>query len=73
MPIGGKQSSTAKVKFTTEVEKSSGSSYVVTLTKDWGFSVNGKYAKSYWKYNVTRESTSLLESNDNDNLINIIK
>lgn len=73
LPIGGPQGSTAKVKFTTKVEESSESAYVVTLTKDWGISVNGKYVKSSWKYNVTPDRVTLLESTDNDYLPSTMK
>ena len=50
---GGLPGTTATVKFTTKIEKAGEDTYVVTLTKDWGISVKGKYVKSYWKYNVT--------------------
>jgi hypothetical protein len=45
----------------------------VTLTKDWGITVNGKYVKSSWKYKVTPESISSIEIIDNDYFINRIK
>jgi len=73
LPTGGPQGTTANVKFTTKVEKASEYTYVVTLTKDWGISVNGKYAKSYWKYNVTPNGVSLKDSIDNDYLPNTMK
>lgn len=73
LPTGGPQGSTTKVKFTTEVEKSSKSAYVVTLIKDWGITVNKKYVKSSWTYKVTPNGITLLKSNDNDNLINSMK
>ncbi|MBZ9687488.1 hypothetical protein G9F72_014245 [Clostridium estertheticum] len=73
LPTGGPQGTTANVKFTTKVENAGESIYEVTLTKDWGISVNGKYAKSYWKYTVTTNSVNLLESIDNDNLPNTMK
>lgn len=73
LPTGGPDSSTANVKFSTKVEKSSENVYVVTLIKDWGLSVNGKYAKSTWKYKVTHNGVTLLESIDNDYLPNMMK
>ena len=73
IPIGGSSGTTENVKFTTRVEKEVDSTYVVTLTKDWGICVNGEYAKSTWQYNVASNSITLLESNDNDNLILNIK
>lgn len=47
LPTGGPQGTTANVKFTTMVEKVGESTYTVTLIKDWGITVNGKYAKSF--------------------------
>lgn len=73
LPTGGPQGTTANVKFITKVEKVGESTYVVTLTKDWGITVNGKYVKSFWKYNVTPNSVALLENIDNDNLPNVMK
>lgn len=76
VPIGGGPASStlkAKVKFTTKVEKTSESAYVVTLIKDWNFTFSGKPVISSWKYNVTPGSITLLESNDNDYLMQTIK
>ena len=56
----------ANVIFTTKVKKYEKSAFVVTLTKDWGFTVNGTYVKSYWKYKVTPTNVTLLKSIDND-------
>ncbi|HVJ48233.1 hypothetical protein [Desulfitobacterium sp.] len=73
LPTGGKQGATTNVKFTTKVEKDREAAYVVTLTKDWDITVNGKYVKSSWKYYVIPNKAVLLESIDNDNLPNLIK
>lgn len=73
LPTGGPPGTTAEVKFTTKVEKSSSATYMITLTKDWGISVNGKYALSYWKFKVTQDSVKLLESVDNDYLSETMK
>ena len=73
LPTGGPSGSTANVKFTTKVEPSGKDAYVVTLTKDWGITVNGVYVKSFWKYKVTKDSIKLLESVDNDSLPNTMK
>lgn len=73
LPIGGPSGSTAKVKFTTKAELYGKRTFLVTLTKDWGITVNGTYAKSFWKYKVTPNGIELLESVDNDYLPNIIK
>lgn len=72
LPIGGPVGSTADVKFTTKVETTN-DAYVITLIKDWGITVNGKYAESFWKYQVTGSGASLIDSEDNDNLVKQIK
>jgi len=73
LPTGGPSGTTADVKFTTNIEKSSGNTYTVTLTKDWGITVNGKYVKSSWKYKVTPDNVILLEKVDNDYLPGTMK
>lgn len=73
LPTGGPPGSTAKVKYTTKVESSGKNSYLVTLTKDWGITVNGTYAKSFWKYEVTPNSIKLIDSVDNDKLPGTMK
>jgi hypothetical protein len=73
LPTGGMEGATANVKFTTKVVKGSEAIYVVTLTKDWGITVNNKYVKSYWKYNVTTNGVTLLDSVDNDYIPNTMK
>lgn len=73
LSIGGKQNSTIDVKFATKVQKVGEDTYQVTLLKDWGITVNNKYVKSSWKYEVTPKYVLLLESEDNENLPNIIK
>jgi hypothetical protein len=73
LPTGGPYGSTANVKFTTEAQKINGTTYTVTLTKDWGITVNGKYAESFWKYTVTPDNVILTDSVDNDYLPSIIK
>lgn len=73
LPTGGPSGTNADVKFTTNIEKSSGNAYTVTLTKDWGITVNGKYVKSFWKYKVTPDNIVLLDKSDNDYLPGTIK
>ena len=65
-----------KVKGTlsTTVEASSEpDTYIVTLTKNWNFSVNEKKLLGDWKYKVTPQSVQLIESEDNTDLIRIVK
>lgn len=72
--IGGRShTDTTDVKFMTEVQKDGESAYIVTLTKDWGITVNGKYVKSLWRYKVTPNNISLLDFIDNEDLPKIIK
>ncbi|MDP4144953.1 MAG: hypothetical protein Q8936_10810 [Bacillota bacterium] len=73
LPIGGPSGTTADVKFTTNIEKSSGNAYTVNLIKDWGLTVKGKYIKSYWKYKVTPDKVVLIEKVDNDYLVATMK
>lgn len=73
LPTGGPSGSTAKVKYTTKVESSGKDSYLVTLTKDWGITVNGTYVKSFWKYEVKPNSIKLIDSVDNDELPGAMK
>lgn len=73
IPTGGPPGAAENVKFITKVDATEESTYVVTLIKDWGISVNGKYAKSSWKYNVTPNSVTSLEIINNDYLIEQIK
>ncbi|PKM89515.1 MAG: hypothetical protein CVU87_05035 [Firmicutes bacterium HGW-Firmicutes-12] len=47
--------------------------YSITLTKNWDITINGIQPLSYWKYKVTGESVELIEEQDNDDLIRIIK
>ena len=49
-------------------------SYVVTLTKKWNITVNGKEAKSIWKYKVTNDGkVELISSAENADIIATIK
>ena len=73
LPIGGPPGTTANVKFSTSLENVKQGTYMITLTKDWGITVNGKYARSFWKYKVTSSSITLTDSIDNDYLPNIMK
>lgn len=73
LPTGGPSGTTANVMFSTSIENIEKGTYAITLTKDWGITVNGKYAKSYWKYKVTSSSITLTDSIDNDYLPNSMK
>lgn len=73
LSTGGMQDTYANVKFTTSVEKVGENVYDITLTKDWGIRVNGKYAKSFWKYKVDAGSIKLINSVDNEYLPMVMK
>ncbi|MDA8210293.1 MAG: hypothetical protein M0021_00195 [Clostridia bacterium] len=47
--------------------------YTITLTKTWQIKINGKQPVSVWKYRVTGRRVELVESQDNDTMIKIIK
>ncbi|MHB8061059.1 MAG: M56 family metallopeptidase [Ruminiclostridium sp.] len=73
LPIGGPEGSTVNVTFATSVEEAGEKTYIVILTKDWGLTVNGTYVKSFWKYRVTSDGATLIDSVDNDALPGLIK
>ena len=73
LPTGGPSGTTANVKFTTKIQSSGKDTYLVTLTKDWGFSFNDEYVKSYWEYKVMPKSVALIESMDKDYLTDMMK
>jgi len=61
-------------ELTTTVEKSTeNNTYIVTLTKAWNQKVNDKEAKSVWTYEVTQDKAELISSEENADLINLIK
>ncbi len=47
--------------------------YLVTLTKTWDIKVNGTQPVSYWQYEVRGERVELVEEQDEDWMIRIIK
>jgi hypothetical protein len=71
--IGGKSGTTKNLELTTKVEKKSNDTFVVTFVKDWNIKVGNKEAISYWEYQVNSKGATLLKSEDNENLIAIIK
>lgn len=73
LPTGGPRGTTANVKFSISVENIEKETYKITLTKDWGITVNGTYVKSFWIYTVTPNSIVLIDNIDNDGLPNMMK
>lgn len=59
--------------FTSVEASSEPERYIVTLAKQWNFSVNDKELKGLWKFEVTPDAVRLLESNDNTDLIHVVK
>ncbi|MDH7524471.1 MAG: hypothetical protein QHH10_04070 [Peptococcaceae bacterium] len=57
----------------TDCISASEGQYLVTLTKTWGIKINGSQPVSYWKYKVTGERVELIEEQDKDDMIRIIK
>jgi hypothetical protein len=71
--IGGKAGTTTNVELTTNVEKKD-ETFIVKLKKDWNVKVGNKEVVSYWEYQAnSKAGVKLLKSEDNDNLIAIIK
>lgn len=62
-----------KAKLTTTVEKVNYLTYVITLIKEWQIKINGIQPVSYWKYQFFQNDLSLIKSQDNDGMINVIK
>ncbi|WP_127588686.1 hypothetical protein [Paenibacillus koleovorans] len=53
--------------------KKDNESFIVTFVKDWNVKVDNKEAISYWEYQVNSEGATLVKSENNENLIAIIK
>jgi hypothetical protein len=47
--------------------------YTVTLTKRWNLTFNDKKLIGYWKYKVTPQGVQLIESEDNTDLVQLVK
>ena len=47
--------------------------YIVTLTKTWDIKINGVQPISYWKYKIKGQNVELIELQDNDYRIRMIK
>lgn len=73
VPIGGPEGNKAPVDLTTAVTSAGKDVYMVTLTKDWHYVVNGTTVLSTWQYRVSRDSIVLVESHDMDAVMNSIK
>jgi hypothetical protein len=71
--IGGKSGTTKNLELRTKVEKKGNDTFVVTFVKDWNIKVGNKEAISYWEFQVNSKGAILLKSEDNENLIAIIK
>lgn len=64
---------TVRCTLQTQCEKIGDEQYSIVLTKTWDIRINGVQPVSYWKYRVTGERVELLEEEDNDGSIKIIK
>lgn len=73
VPTGGPAGAAAMVDYETLAEKTPDGNYLITLTKDWHLTVNGQKVFSYWKYQVSPDDVTLLESEDKDFLPNLMK
>jgi hypothetical protein len=57
----------------TKAKKKDNDTFVVTFVKDWHVKVGNKQAISYWEYQVNSIGVTILNSENNENLIAIIK
>lgn len=62
-----------KAELTTQVERDGDNTYIITLTKEWKAMINGKQPISFWKYKVEPDNIVLIESEDNDAVISLIR
>lgn len=60
----GMQGSSLMGSLETKAEKVGKDEYTVTLTKNWNIKVNGTDAVSYWKYKVTPDNITLIDSKE---------
>lgn len=70
--VGGPAGNKTKLNLKNSI-KPSGTNYIVTLTEDFNYIVNGKKAISYWKYEVSPNGIKLLDNNENGSIINEVK
>lgn len=72
VPVGGPVGNKTKLDMKNSV-KTSGTNYIVTLTEDYNYVVNGTKAISYWKYEVSPDGVKLLHKSENGSIINVVK
>ncbi|MDP4092673.1 MAG: hypothetical protein Q8920_04860 [Bacillota bacterium] len=70
---GGPKGATCPVTMETKAEKVDDETFTVTFIKTWGIKIGNTVPVSYWKYHVGRISAELVECQDNDKMIQIIK
>ncbi len=74
MTGGPPPGSKVKGTLTSKVEPSSEpDTYIVTLTKRWDLIFNGKELVGHWKYKVAPDAVQLIESEDNTDLVGMVK
>jgi hypothetical protein len=72
VPVGGPGGHKTKLYMKNSV-KPSGTNYIVTLTEDYNYVVNGTKAMSYWKYEVSPDGVKLLDKSENGSIIQLVK
>jgi hypothetical protein len=72
VPVGGPVRNSTKLDMKNSVVPS-GTNYIVTLTEDYHYVVNGTKAISYWKYDVSPNGVKLLGKSENGSIINGVK
>jgi hypothetical protein len=70
--IGGLSGSITKLDMSIEAKKVR-SHYFITLIKNYNVTVNGRKARSIWKYDVSNNKVKLIDKKEFGNLVNIIK
>jgi hypothetical protein len=73
VPMGGPAGTKTTMELTTKVEQDSAGNYFVTFVKDYNVKIGDKEVISHWKYKVTNTDVLLIDSEDNDNSMAIIK
>lgn len=69
----GKPGTTITVEWTTRASMSAPNQFIVTLVKDWNVRIGDRKVISRWTYEVDADAATLVESEDHDNRVALIK
>lgn len=73
VPIGGPAGTTTMVELTTKVEKDRDGDDIVTFIKAYNVKIGDKQVVSFWTYKVVDGTATLIDSEDQDDLLAVIK